>query len=453
MIYFSDRNKEIVALETSNGNYTFGDIYEKSNEISKSLKSMFQAQETILVSSENPFIFIASLFSLYECKMKFCCWNGDSDINDLYKLVSASGYLYIDNNEDYSLSKLYESTAYIENDGNFIITTSGSTGSPKGVSLKIENVINNAKLASEKIRFKDYNLEKWCIDTDLSLMSAISHLFMAWEARIPLVHLKGYQKKYISDLFSQNIVGFGGAPLQLTNLSNFLTSIKSKSLFISSGDFLTKENINLINKRHPDLDICSFYGLTELSGRLCYMSTEDIKMSPGAAGKEIIENSTYINTRNEVVANSPLLFEGYYRKNMPFEKNNGEFITGDIAKKGVDGIIWLEGRSTDTFKVSGLKVNRILVEKVLSKVLSGFEYCVLPVQHSSMGTCCALFIQEDINRKTPSLREIIKSIKETSPSIYIPVFTYIINNLPTLKNGKLDKQKLIKDHLSFKRHN
>lgn len=449
---FRNKNSEDIAVEIKGSRYTFGDIYNKSEEISSLLGNRFSPGECIIIGSVDIFVFISCLFSLHKKKLKFCCWNEKSDFEKLSNLVAATGYIESSSNDKLAFHRLEKDNVKVDQLGDFIISTSGSTGSPKGVLLKLDNIVSNAKKAGLLIELNNYNLDKWCIDTDLSLMSAISHLFMAWASSLPLTILKGFSQNEISNLFSSSKVGFGGAPLQLTNLASKLNIICNGSLLVSSGDFLTKENIDSMIKRHNKVSICTFYGLTELSGRLCYMNAEDIRKYPGAAGKPIIENSISLNENSEIITVSPLLFEGYYREGKSFEENINPFNTGDTASIDENGYYWLEGRNSDTFKVSGLKVNRLKIEREISEIMKGLKYCILPVKHNIMGTCCALFIKNDASVEPPSIKKIISKLKEKSPTSYIPVYIYLLDSFPSLGNGKLNKQLLIENHKTFKRH-
>jgi acyl-coenzyme A synthetase/AMP-(fatty) acid ligase len=153
---------------------------------------------------------------------------------------------------------------------------------------------------------------------------------------------------------------------------------------------------------------------------------------------------------NDLVAQSPLLFYGYYTSSNGFEPAAEKFLTGDIGTLDSDAYLWLKGRSNDTFKVSGKKVNRKVVENVLVPLLSGFSYCVLPVPHELLGTCCALFVESD--KEPVPLKDIINQIKTELTSTCVPVYSYLLDSLPQLENGKLDKQSLIKNHNNFKRY-
>lgn len=449
-------NEGSVALEVGSSRYTYSEIQSKAQELELLYSQTFNQGERIFISSENIFLFVSSIFAFQKIGLVCCCWNGYADIKKLSKLVSASGYIEIEHDTGGIICKKLRTDAALKKyPGDFVITTSGSTGEPKGVLLFLKNIIDNAEAAGKSIGFNEYNLEKWCVNIDFSLMSAISHLFMAWHAGIPLRSIKDDSNVCVSEQFKTQKIGFGGAPYQLSRLAQDVEQFHDGCLLVSSGDFLSRGVIKEILDRHKTLSICTFYGLTELSGRFCYMSARDTLAKPGAAGRPIIESSLRVEKKNdysEIIAKSPYLFSGYFRNNGFFEKALDEFATGDSAQIDEEGYVWLTGRVNDTFKVSGEKVNRKKIEESLLPLLKNYEFCILPVEHHIMGTCCALFVEINNDKEIVPLKEIVLAIRAKLSTNCIPVYSYILDSMPRLDNGKLDKQHLINEHTSFDRY-
>jgi long-chain acyl-CoA synthetase len=446
----SFRDSDDIAFRTNEKQVSFRQLHRRSEELVSELEQKFTRGECIIVSSRNPVTYISMLFASQRLGLIFCCWNGKTDLASLGKLVLANGAIEtLEGSSAIICSRL--ATESFQHIGNFIITTSGSSGTPKGVALDLDNVIENARAAGNAINFGAYRLVEWCIDTDFSLMSAVSHLFMAWHERLPLRHLNGTPDHTVVDLFRTQRRGFGGAPLQLTKLTQMIPEFHTGSLLVSSGDFLTQSNLFEIRKRHNAISVCTFYGLTELSGRFCFMTDHKLRTHPGAAGHPIEGSSYDLTQENEVRAYSDYLFAGYYQES-GFEERSGSFTTGDIGKIDEAGYLWLIGRNSDTFKVSGLKVNRKIIEAKLDQLFADIEFCVLPVEHPSMGTCCAIFIAKQLAEKRITKAQIVNSIRPNLSREHIPVYYYDLLALPRLSNGKLNKQLLISNHASYPRY-
>lgn len=451
MNFLEGFNSDDIAISFKEKEITFGELKELSFEIEKKISSNFLKGDRVLVSSQNPITFIATLFACNRAKIVLCCWDGISSKRELIKLINASGYIVHHTEKIISIFKCNTTRNEVINNGDLIITTSGSTGKPKGVLLNLQYVIENAKLAGEKILFGNFDLSRWCIDIDFSLMSALNHLFMAWQFGVPLKIITGLNTACLMKTFTNQKNGFGGAPLQLIKLSQIIDRFAEGSLMVSSGDFLSKAIIKDIKSKHIGLSMASFYGLTELSGRFCYMSDYDLTIKPGAAGKPIEKETIFISKQN-VTTQSRFLYEGYFKTGENFEKKKVPFNTGDIGFYDEDGYLWLEGRLVDTFKVSGLKVNRKEIELTLKCILADFNYIILPVKHNLIGTCCALFVENNFSKNKPPLKEIIAVIKDKHFSSCIPVYSYLLKNMPLLSNGKLNKQFMMENHFNYEKY-
>ena len=381
MKYFSNKLRSDTALELATTKYSFGDIYDKANELTPLLKSKFIAGDCVLVSSKNPFIFVSLLFVFSRLNLVFCGINESSNESEIAKLTAAKGSIDTFSNDSRISCIQFDVYENVHHPGDLIVMTSGSTGQPKGVSLSLDRVIENALLAGQAIEFENYQLERWCIDIDMCLMSALSHLFMAWGSGVSLTHLKGVSSKELNAIFFFSKSGFGGAPLQLLRLAQRVEKFRGGGLLVSSGDFLSKSSIHQIKRMHKDINICSFYGLTELSGRFCFMSSDSTDKKPGLAGWPIIESSLIVDKLSgEVNAQSPLLFHGYYLNEGFCKRETAVFNTGDIGSIDKQGCLTLHGRVADTFKVSGEKVNRKIVEGALADLMAE-PYCFLQICH------------------------------------------------------------------------
>ena len=451
MNVIDDAKNESVAIIFREKKITFSKLKELTQKIEKKITKYFLEGDRVIVSSQNPVTFIATLFACYKSKIVFCCWDGKSNKKEIVDLVSASGCIVPNTQEIISVSKNKTKRNTEGNNGNLIITTSGSTGTPKGVLLDLEDVIQNAKLAGERIFFGQYNLSQWCIDIDFSLMSALNHLFMAWHSNVPINLIKGLNIASLREIFLHQKSGFGGAPLQLLRLSQVIESFSDGSLMVSSGDFLSQEIIKNIKIKHLEVSIATFYGLTELSGRFCYMSADDLINKPGAAGKPIQEETIVIED-NQIKTESRFLYKGYFVASGKFEKRKIPFNTGDIGFFDRDGFLWLKGRLVDNFKVSGLKVNRKEIELTLKNILIDFNFIILPVKHDILGSCCALFVEDKVEKKKPPLIEIIAVIKGNHSSSCIPVYSYLLKKMPLLSNGKLNKQFMMINHFNYEKY-
>ncbi len=148
----------------------------------------------------------------------------------------------------------------------------------------------------------------------------------------------------------------------------------------------------------------------------------------------------------EVCVSGPTMMHGYWRAERGFEPQNAElFRTGDLGRMADNGLITLKGRLDDVFKVGAEKVDRHSIEKTLQPLLTGCEFCVLPVLHPVFGQTPALFVATKDRAPLPSRAALIQAIRRELPSRFVPsLMLWSGEALPRLLNGKTDYQQLIR---------
>lgn len=339
--------------------------------------------------------------------------------------------------------------------GTLIMMTSGSTGSPKGVALDYAKVLLNATTAGASLGV--WRCDRWVIDIDFALMSAVCHLLMAWRFGLPLVHLGGLEPQETVPALDGTF-GFGGSPLQLTRLQERIAPGLVPKMLVSSGDFLTPEMICFLHAQYPQTEIHKLYGLTELSGRFCHMPHAALLGDKAAVGRPLPGFSARIADRSadghgQIEARSPLTMDGYYLAGGTFQPRTSEWLpTGDFGRIDDDGVVTLVGRADDVFKVGGEKVDRFTVEAALTDLLAGREYCVLPVDHKLLGKVPALFITIENPASAPRWHDVVAHLRQSLPGRFVPSLIYRIETgLPRLPNGKLDRVRLTREHMTLAR--
>lgn len=342
--------------------------------------------------------------------------------------------------------------------GELIMLTSGSTGAPKGVALDFGQVMLNALSAGAVMEV--WRCNAWAIDIDMALMSALSHMLMAWQYDLPLVHLGARDPADVVQLFAGGETGFGGSPVQLVRLTESLPAGVAPKMLVSSGDFLSPAMIDQVVGRFPETRVHKLYGLTELAGRFCCMPHDDLMADKAAAGYPLPGFAARLAADvppgeiAEIEAKTPLMMAGYYRRGGDFEPRRSDWLaTGDLGFIGPDGAITVVGRADDVVKVGGEKVDRQSIEQALAELLAPREYCVLGVDHPLVGQCPALFVAPASDgRPAPAWRDIVGHIRERLPARFVPGLMYGLDGpLPRLANGKVDRETLKASHRQFKR--
>jgi long-chain acyl-CoA synthetase len=279
---------------------------------------------------------------------------------------------------------------------------------------------------------------------------------MAWASQVPVFHLGGLDWPGRSVFFAENRAGFGGAPLQIREMVQRIKGV-GPDVIVSSGDFLPPALGAAVEVRFPGAKLHKIYGLTEVSGRLCVLPHDERQSDPSAAGfplpgfEVFIDDFDEANNIGEICVSGPTLMFGYWRSGTGFAPvSNSFFRTGDLGSVQRDGLITVNGRRDDVFKVGAEKVDRRSIEQAIQVELMGYDFCVLPVVHHVLGQTPVLFIASKDSEDLPSRASLIRAVRNKLPSRFTPSMILSTGEtLPKLPNGKLDKQLLINNFSKF----
>ena len=116
--------------------------------------------------------------------------------------------------------------------------------------------------------------------------------------------------------------------------------------------------------------------------------------------------------------------------------------TGDLAKSGEDGLIYLLGRADSQIKSRGYRIELGEIEVGLSALGILKECAVVAVQSNDfegMSICCAYVPANGTDSAPSVLRE---RLSEALPSYMLPSRWMAFEALPLNVNGKIDRSKL-----------
>ncbi len=142
----------------------------------------------------------------------------------------------------------------------------------------------------------------------------------------------------------------------------------------------------------------------------------------------------------------PSLFRTYLHEEERYNKCfRGEwYLSGDLAKKDVDGYFWFVGRADDIIKTSGHMVGPFEVESVLMEHPAVAEAAIIGKPDPSIGELVKAFIV--LKNEYPPNDEVKMDImgfvrKKMGPAI-APKEISFIDNLPKTKSGKILRRLL-----------
>ena len=281
----------------------------------------------------------------------------------------------------------------LNNLNKLILTTSGSTQSPKFVRLSNKNLLSNTKNIIEylKINSSHTTITTMPMAYSYGLSIINTHLFSG--ASIVTTNMSIVEKSFWKLMKNQKVTSFGGVPyfyeiLKKINFHKiFLTDLK---YFTQAGGALNKDLTKyfLDYAEKNKLKFFIMYGQTEATSRMTYLPHKSVKKKIGSigipisGGRIILRNNNKQNNKSGEIIYSGKNVSMGYAKNcedlIRADENKGILATGDLATKDNDGYLYITGRKSREVKLYGHRVNldeleNILMNKGYKCICHGFD--------------------------------------------------------------------------------
>ena len=281
-----------------------------------------------------------------------------------------------DCNDDY---ELYPGLA-------LLLTTSGSTGSPKLVRQSYENIDSNADSIAKYLGIvaTDRAIITMPMSYTYCLSIINSHLLMG--ASLVMNDYSVIQREFWTLFKESKPTTLGGVPYiydQLKKLRFGRMDLPSLRYITQAGGKLSKEMAEEFNEicESKGIQLIVMYGQTEATARMAYLPWEHAKEKAGSMGiaipggefSLIDVDGNVINEPDvvgELVYRGPNVTLGYaegYRDLVLGDERQGVLVTGDMAKRDKDGFYYIVGRKKRFLKMYGNRVNLDEVEGLLKK--------------------------------------------------------------------------------------
>ncbi|MBR6696998.1 MAG: AMP-binding protein [Lachnospiraceae bacterium] len=267
-----------------------------------------------------------------------------------------------------------------------LLTTSGSTGSPKLVRQSYTNITANANSIAQYLEIvaTDRAITTMPMSYTYCLSIINSHLLMG--ASIVMNEYSVIQREFWNVFKATEPTTFGGVPFiyeQLKALRFGRMNLPSLRYITQAGGKLSKEMAEEFNAicEEKGIKLIVMYGQTEATARMSYLPWEKAKEKAGSMGIAIpggefslIDVDGRVITETDVVgelvykgANVTLGYAQGYEDLNNGDDNQGVLVTGDMAKRDADGFYYIVGRKKRFLKMFGNRVNLDEVEGLLKK--------------------------------------------------------------------------------------
>lgn len=294
-----------------------------------------------------------------------------------------------------------------------IVTTTGSSGNPKHVSLSASALLTSAR-ASNKFLGAEFG-NTWSLLLPLNHIAGINVLIRSLELGTTPTNLIGYEGKYPKVDFTAIV------PTQLFRAlngdENLLAHLQGARAVLVGGAALTQQL--RLQAESAGIKIVETYGSTETSGGCIYegIPLEGVELSIGADQR--------IAIKGKIIAHDLISEDGWY-------------YTSDAGHFDGDKLI-VDGRIDDIIISGGENVSLTAIERVVGQMLPEVQSAAFAIPHPEWGQAVHLALVGANNSIESSIQKALED--ELGAASKIKGFHHL-QELPLIGIGKVDRAAL-----------
>ena len=351
---------------------------------------------------------------------------------------------------DYVLLKTGMPSPALYEDLAMLLTTSGSTGSPKLVRHRYRNLYANAENVAAVFGFNE-NDRPWIelqLHYTMGLNVACSNLYAG--ATLVMTTMNAMQKEYWEHFKAQHITNICGVPYSYEiwkKMRFFRSDWPDLRILAEGGGRLTDDMFTEVATyaRDHGKQFFATFGTSETTARLAYLDPERALERIGSIGKAIPNGKLSLidddgHEIEEMDATGEMAYAG---ENVTLgyalckedllkgDERFGVYRTGDLAHRDADGYYYIVGRKSRFLKLYGHRVGLDESERMIKKEF-GIE-CACAGNDKKM----QIYVTQ------PGLENAIRKFISEKTQILISSFEVnVIPEIPKNEVGKILYSKL-----------
>lgn len=359
------------------------------------------------------------------------------DFSDCEAVYSNLGYTLLKTKYDCEYP-LYDELA-------LLLTTSGSTGSPKLVRQSYKNIKSNTDSIVEYLNLDETERAITTLPMNYTYGISIINTHLAVGASLILTDKGLMQKEFWQQLKEFEAKSFGGVPYtyeMLDRLRFLRMNLPSLRYMTQAGGKLSPELHQKFAQYAKDTDkkFIVMYGQTEATARMSYLPANQSLEKYGSMGIAIPGGTfSLIDTKGEEITTPETVGElvytgdnvtlGYAERGEDLglgDERGGKLITGDMAKFDEDGYFYIVGRKKRFLKIFGNRVNLDETERLIKTHFDNIE-CA----------CAGVDDKMSIYVTKPTIeKEIINFVSQKTGLNHTAFKVIVVSEIPKNEAGK-----------------
>jgi acyl-CoA synthetase (AMP-forming)/AMP-acid ligase II len=347
-----------------------------------------------------------------------------------------------------SYSSFYQDTESIPLHSNckVLLSTSGSTGSPKFVKLSEENLIQNALSITGYLPIRHDDVTPLNLPVYYSYGLSVLHSNAIKGGMIVCGVSDIIQREFWAECEAFGFTSIAGVPF----IYEMLDRIGFRKKKYPSLRYLTQAggNLNIKTKERfseycleHNIALYIMYGQTEATARISYVPPDRLAEKIGSIGIAIPNGTLSLDEANsELLYSGPNVFGGYSTEAGDLEhwESIDPLRTGDLARKDPEGFYYFTGRMKRFVKLYGNRLNLDELEAYLkntfgnnSLATNGIEDKVILISYSD-----GLLDENGVKKN------IFEHFKIHPTSIKF----HQVDEIPLTSNGKVNYKMLLETY-------
>lgn len=263
-----------------------------------------------------------------------------------------------------------------------LLSTSGSTGSPKMARLSRDNLAVNATAIADYLDIRQTDRAATTLPMSYCYGLSVIHSHLLRGAGIILTDRSVVDEKFWTLFRGHRGTSFAGVPYTF----DMLEQVGFASMDLPDLRYVTQAGGRLAPERVRSFatlgerrgwQLFVMYGATEATARMAYLPPELAQSHPASIGRAIPGGSFTLEPADgwpepdvgELVYHGPNVMMGYAhgQADLSLGKTVETLHTGDVARRRDDGLYEVIGRTARFVKLYGLRIDLQRVEAALSE--------------------------------------------------------------------------------------
>ncbi len=335
-----------------------------------------------------------------------------------------------------------------------LMSTSGSTGTPRYVIVSHANLLANTQAIAQSQGLTNSDRAMLILPLSYCFGASVLHSHLFVGADVVLDRRFMFPDKVLAAIDDHQCTSLAGVPtvfrilLRRASLDIALPSLRQ---FLQAGGPLDETSIAQMRKAYPHARFLVMYGQTEATARITTRIVESCD-TPGNVGQALNNLELRLTDEKgdilppgklgEVWVRGPSICRGYWQEPDATAERliDGWLRTGDLGRLAADGTLSIEGRLSQFIKVRGRRLSLAEVEHRAQAAEGAHEIAACATDHAEAGQALMLFVVIDPNADAKNASS---AIRKLLPNAWTIAEIQIVESLPKTASGKLDRSALL----------